>query len=846
MKARPVLRVVDLYCGVGGTSQALYDAAELLGYDVRLVAINHSPVAIASHAANHPHAEHVCANVESTNPFSVMRMLGGLVDILIATCSCVHHSNARGGKPRDEQLRYSPFDVLHWVELLRPRLVMLENVKEFCLPADTLVWTESGLLPIQDVKVGTRVLTHRGRWRAVKATMSRKADTVIIKGTGNSILECTDNHPVYARKIGAKCWGGQRGRHAKVLSDPEWVPAKDLVPNKDRMSTYRKLYSGFFYAAPRVFPEMQIPYFTKANVEGDSIAFWRMIGLWLGDGWFRKRRGRYDGLRICANHGEDSLVEAQLNETGINWNRQVRASVVVFEATNSELAQWLAEHFGEYADGKTIPAWALGLDDASKIALIEGYAQADGHMQKKDSRQNAITVSKKLALGLKAILETIGIPANIGRYRLQLQARQLKDGRKIIPKKQTYWLTWKWKDRASAFYRDDDLHHWTKVRKVEAARQHVTVYDLTVEEDHSFVADGVVVHNCTWGPLDEEGRVIKSLKGQTYYEWLRRFRSLGYAVDSRVLNAADWGDTTCRSRWICLAARADQHIERVGWPETTHSRHAGQPGFEHFLAWEGAYKIIDWKDMGASIYDRRKPLAPTTMSRIMVGVEKFCGDAFLIGAGGPQGAGRPRSLRRPLNTLLTENHKALVQPVLTTTDVMAEPMGTPFLLTYHGHHRGRSDGDNRVRSICQPLGTLDTSNRFALVSAFLLKYNSTGGPRPVSVPLGTLTTKPRYGLVTSGELTTEVGDTYLDIRFRMLKPAEQAAAHSFPSGYVLAGTVEDQTRLLGNSVPRYMARAVFLGLLGRPDVRNVLSDAGLLAPAPPAFGYPNFGLEHVA
>src|SRR5581483_1597620 len=109
---------------------AAFDAADLLGYDVRLVAINHSPVAIASHAANHPSAEHICANVESTNPFSVMRMLGGLVDLLIATCSYVHHSNARGGKPRDEQLRYAPFDVLDWVELLKPRMVMLENVKE--------------------------------------------------------------------------------------------------------------------------------------------------------------------------------------------------------------------------------------------------------------------------------------------------------------------------------------------------------------------------------------------------------------------------------------------------------------------------------------------------------------------------------------------------------------------------------------------------------------------------------------------------------------------------------------------------------------------------------------------
>ena len=80
----------------------------------------------------------------------------------------------------------------------------------------------------------------------------------------------------------------------------------------------------------------------------------------------------------------------------------------------------------------------------------------------------------------------------------------------------------------------------------------------------------------------------------------------------------------------------------------------------------------------------------------------------------------------------------------------------------------------------------------------------------------------------------------------MLQPHEQAAAHSFPRGYVLAGTQEDQTRLIGNSVPKNLARAVFLALLGRPDVGRLLAESGLLVPEPPAFGYPDYMLANVA
>lgn len=68
-----------------------------------------------------------------------------------------------------------------------------------CFPAGTLILTSEHLKPIEEIKVGDMVLTHRNRWRRVTATGSKIADTIVLRGNGVSSLECTPNHPFYAR-----------------------------------------------------------------------------------------------------------------------------------------------------------------------------------------------------------------------------------------------------------------------------------------------------------------------------------------------------------------------------------------------------------------------------------------------------------------------------------------------------------------------------------------------------------------------------------------------------------------------------------------------------------------------
>ncbi len=116
---------VDLFAGGGGASTGIEAA---LGRSVD-IAINHSPTAIAVHAANHPKTEHLTTNVWDVRPLDATR--GRPVGVLWASPDCTHHSNAKGGKPRSKKLRSLAWVVTRWAKDVAPRLIFVENVPEF-------------------------------------------------------------------------------------------------------------------------------------------------------------------------------------------------------------------------------------------------------------------------------------------------------------------------------------------------------------------------------------------------------------------------------------------------------------------------------------------------------------------------------------------------------------------------------------------------------------------------------------------------------------------------------------------------------------------------------------------
>ena len=304
-----------------------------------------------------------------------------------------------------------------------------------------------------------------------------------------------------------------------------------------------------------------------------------------------------------------------------------------------------------------------------------------------------------------------------------------------------------------------------------------------------------------WGPLDEAGHPIKERAGEDYKRFIAAMKKLGYDFDSRELVAADYGAPTTRKRWYAIFRRDGKPIT---WPEPTHSK-SGADGRQKWLEC-GDY--IDWSDLGRSIFDRPKPLAEATMKRIANGYVKYVVNnpqpyvvhyqsavAFMIQYHSEtrEGDSRGQLLTEPIKTIDTSNRYGLV---------------TAFVTKFYKTGTGQG---------CEePLHTITTSQgHFGLIAAFLIKYYGTGCGQEAGKPLGTITTKDRFGLV---NVVTDIdGEQYIlkDIFLRMLKPEELKRMQGFPEDYILNRDIEgklypvgEQVARIGNSVVPIMAQAL--------------------------------------
>ena len=116
--------VVDNFAGGGGASTGIEFA---IGRSVD-IAINHDPDAIAMHRENHPGTKHYCEDVWEVDPVEACN--GNPVALAWFSPDCKHFSRAKGGKPVDKKIRGLAWVAIKWALLVRPRVLMMENVPE--------------------------------------------------------------------------------------------------------------------------------------------------------------------------------------------------------------------------------------------------------------------------------------------------------------------------------------------------------------------------------------------------------------------------------------------------------------------------------------------------------------------------------------------------------------------------------------------------------------------------------------------------------------------------------------------------------------------------------------------
>lgn len=302
-----------------------------------------------------------------------------------------------------------------------------------------------------------------------------------------------------------------------------------------------------------------------------------------------------------------------------------------------------------------------------------------------------------------------------------------------------------------------------------------------------------------WGALDENGYPIEAEKGKEYKRFINAMKSLGYEFDCRELIAADYGAPTTRKRWYAVFRNDGR---KIVFPTPTHFKSL-EP------KWKACGDYLDWSDLGTSIFDRKKPLAEATCRRIANGIRKYIVEnpdpyivkdkgalAYIIQYHGEQRSGDSlgQLLKEPIRTIDTSNRYGLV---------------TAFITKFYKTGIGQGCDE--------PLHTITTSpGHFGLVSAFLVKYYS-GAENNQSIdrPLDTITAKERFGLVTI-PLTIN-GEQYIisDIFLRMLKPEELKVLQGFPEDYIIDRDYRwrvypksEQVARIGNSVVPVMAKTL--------------------------------------
>ncbi len=170
--------------------------------------MNHNPIALAVHRANHQQTEHYVADVFEVDP--VLATKGQPVGILWASPDCRHHSKAKGGKPRNRKIRGLAWVIIRRAYQTSPRLIFLENVEEF---AD---WG-----PLDDV--GRPIRAEKGR-----------TFQAFVNVLGNGVPEDHPDLPEILAEIGdhVSLDGGKTYHPMKPQKAPGWHAGDATRPDQ--------------------------------------------------------------------------------------------------------------------------------------------------------------------------------------------------------------------------------------------------------------------------------------------------------------------------------------------------------------------------------------------------------------------------------------------------------------------------------------------------------------------------------------------------------------------------------------------------------------------------------------
>ena len=345
-----------------------------------------------------------------------------------------------------------------------------------CFPKDTLILTETGYKPIQDIAVGEKVQTHKNRLRTVVSVGSKFGCLVKLMGNLSDFF-CTRDHPIYTHDVSLLWQYNNKSYKRSVISDEKWIAAENML--------------GRYWETPNIFAcETESP----VPLTQELCYF---FGRWLGDGWCRvgkrsdRKNGNFAEVCLCDSLDKELELIKTISCVTKKFSIERQKSCVRIKFHNRNLCNILEKYFGHGTYNKTIPAFLLGSSSECRESLLKGLTDSDGHIVN-DHKITYTSVSKRLILSIRILAESLGFSTSI--FFNECPGCSVIDDREI--KRTPIWSCSivRSKKVGRLTYENHSLY---KVRTVDFCKeQNVTVYNLEVDEDNSYVADSIVVHNC--------------------------------------------------------------------------------------------------------------------------------------------------------------------------------------------------------------------------------------------------------------------------------------------------------------------------------------------------------------
>ena len=445
-----------------------------------------------------------------------------------------------------------------------------------CFAAGTMVLTEHGYRPIEEIEVGDLVFTHKGNLKKVVRIGHKEAETFSLKSSGKTETIVTGNHPYYERK---RNWVSEKKTNKRVFSDAKWTEVSEL--DKDS-----------FLATP-VIPEFH------DDERLDDETLW-ILGRYIADGHYRKEL-RKEGTnhyqyQVVISVGEGKLdnFKAHVKDRHFSCYKHSQ-SVYRCTFSSMELVGMIEEYgIGDHSYNKQIPLKLLGLPKEKLEVLLEGYWSGDGCVTNKG--HEATTVSERLALTLAlAIVKVYGVLPVVSRY--DALSKGVICGREV---NQRPVYTIRWKETSRKMWIKDDQYLWGQVRLKTPVGINV-VYNLEVEDDHTYIANNAVVHNCQdlsiagqrRGLVNEDGSLTRSGLfdyQMQIFEWARRNNGCEWMLWENVPGAFSSNEGNDFGYILGSMVQRDVPIPKDGW------KNSG------VCVSESGDRIVEWRVLDAQYF----------------------------------------------------------------------------------------------------------------------------------------------------------------------------------------------------------------------------------------------------